>query len=139
MSSIPIASGTTRMSLKRMAASTPRISTGCSVTSAARSGVLQSWRKLTFSRTARYSGRYRPACRINQIGVLSTGRRKQASMNRYDMTARVSRSPGDLLQLEHRLAAHEDPDRATRLRHRDGDGVGLDGDRRAGRVPRSEP
>ena len=35
--------------------------TGWTVTSAARSGVLQSGRKSIFSRMARYSGRYRPA------------------------------------------------------------------------------
>src|SRR5947208_13104043 len=127
------------MSLKRIAASTPRMSTGCSVTSAARSGVLQSSRKLTFSRTARYSGRYRPAWRINQIGVLSTGLRKHASMNRCAMRRRVSRSAGDLLQLEDRLAALEDADRAARLRDGDGDRLGLDGDRRGGGVPGPEP
>ena len=59
------------MSLKRIAASTRRMSTGCSVTSAARSGVLHNVRKGTFARTARYSGKYLPACRMNHTGVQS--------------------------------------------------------------------
>jgi hypothetical protein len=45
-----------RISAKMMPASTPSCSTAMTVTSAARSGVLQSSRKLTFSRMARYSG-----------------------------------------------------------------------------------
>ena len=56
-SSAPIASSGSRMSAKRMAASTPRMSTGWIVTSAASSGVLQRVRKSTFWRIARYSGR----------------------------------------------------------------------------------
>ncbi len=78
---MPIASGTTRMSLKRMAASTPRMSTGCSVTSAASSGVLHRVRNGTFARTALYSGRYLPACRMNHTGVASTGSRRHAFRN----------------------------------------------------------
>ncbi len=53
----PIGSTGVRMSEKRIAASTPRTSTGWMVTSAASSGVLHSSRKVTFSRTAMYSGR----------------------------------------------------------------------------------
>ena len=56
-SSIPIASMGMRMSEKMIAASTPSRRTGCTVTSAARSGVLQSGRNSIFSRMARYSGR----------------------------------------------------------------------------------
>jgi hypothetical protein len=39
-------------------------------------------RKSAFLRTALYSGRYRPACRITHIGVLSTGSRLQARKNK---------------------------------------------------------
>jgi hypothetical protein len=58
---IPIASETTSMSEKSIAASTPSRSTGCMVTFAASSGVLQSVRKSTCSRTSLYSGMYLPA------------------------------------------------------------------------------
>ena len=78
---MPIASGTTRMSLKRMAASTPRMSTGWRVTSAARSGVLHRVRKDTLARTALYSGRYRPACLMNHTGVQSGFSPLHALMN----------------------------------------------------------
>ena len=80
-----MASGTTRMSLKRMAASTPRMSTGCIVTSAARSGVLHSVRKETFARTARYSGKYLPACLMNHTGVQSGCSPLHALMNRSSL------------------------------------------------------
>jgi len=46
-----------RMSENRMAASTPRRSTGWIVTAAARSGVLHISRKECFRRISRYSGR----------------------------------------------------------------------------------
>src|SRR3954453_18970901 len=58
---------------------------GCSVTSAASAGVLHSSRKLTFSRTARYSGRYRPACRITQRGARSVVSPRQARRNSGSM------------------------------------------------------
>ena len=77
-SSIPMASVGMRMSEKMIAASTPRRRTGCTVTSAARSGVLQRGRKSIFSRMARYSGRYRPAWRMIHTGVTSTGCRRAA-------------------------------------------------------------
>ena len=52
VSVMPIACGTTRMSLKMMAASTPRMSTGWSVTSTASSGVRTIVRKSARWRTA---------------------------------------------------------------------------------------
>lgn len=65
----PIARGTSRMSENKMAASMPKRRTGCSVTSAARSGVRHSVTKSpAMPRTARYSGRYRPAWRISHHG-----------------------------------------------------------------------
>ena len=57
VSAMPIAWGTTRMSLKMIAASTPIRSTGWSVTSTASSGVRTMVRKSARARTARYSGR----------------------------------------------------------------------------------
>ena len=61
------------MSENKIAASKPNRSIGCMVTSQANSGVLQSVKKSPAClRVARYSGKYRPACRITQIGVRST-------------------------------------------------------------------
>ena len=57
-----MASGTVRMSEKRIAASSPNLSTGCSVTSQAPSGDCASAMKLpSRARVALYSGRYLPA------------------------------------------------------------------------------
>jgi len=42
---------------------------------------LIAWRMLPSPRTARYSGRLRPAWRMNQTGVCVTGRPCAASMN----------------------------------------------------------
>ena len=65
----PSACGITRISENRIAASKPKRRIGCKVTSAASSGEKQRSRNPpAFSRTARYSGRYRPACRIIQTG-----------------------------------------------------------------------
>ena len=58
---------------------------GCSVTAVARSGARQISRSEYLSRIARYSARYRPAWRMNQTGVTSTGSR---------LHARRKRSPG---------------------------------------------
>jgi hypothetical protein len=69
------------MSAKRMAASTPSFM-GWRVISSASSGVLQSSNIEYFSRRARYSGMYRPACRISQMGVAFVGSRLQARRNR---------------------------------------------------------
>ena len=57
-SSSPMASGMVRMSENRIAASSGKRRSGCSVTSQASSGVVHSVLKSpAFSRTARYSGR----------------------------------------------------------------------------------
>jgi hypothetical protein len=56
------------ISEKTMAASKPKRRSGCRVTSQASSGVRHRVKKSTFSRTARYSGRYRPACRMIHTG-----------------------------------------------------------------------
>src|SRR5262249_16808864 len=55
-----------------------RRSTAVTVTSAARSGVLQSSRKDTLARIWRYSGIYRPAWRISHTGVYGVGSWRQA-------------------------------------------------------------
>ncbi len=58
LSPSPIASGTVRMSENRIAASSGKRSSGCSVTSVASEGVCASLRKLpAFARVALYSGR----------------------------------------------------------------------------------
>ena len=77
----PIGSRISRMSAKRIAASTPRRSAAVTVTSVARPGSLHRSRNGTFERTAWYSGMYRPACRMNQTGVTSVGSRRQAFRN----------------------------------------------------------
>ena len=62
--------------------STPSARTGWSVTSAASSGCWQISSSEYSLRIARYSGMYRPAWRMNQTGVTSTGRRRQARRKR---------------------------------------------------------
>ena len=79
-----MASGTTKISEKIIAASTPNLSTGCKVTSAAISGfVAKAIKDPAFARTSRYSGKIRPAWRITQTGTRSTG---------WPNAARISKS-----------------------------------------------
>ena len=59
------------MSLKKIAASTPWRRTGCSVISLASSGVRQASSIALPTRSSRYSGSERPACRMNHTGVTS--------------------------------------------------------------------
>ena len=66
------------MSLKKIAASTPWRRTGCSVISVTRSGSRQDSSIAMPSRTLRYSGSERPACRMNQTGVCGTSSRRAA-------------------------------------------------------------
>src|SRR5262249_25205132 len=66
----PSAWGMTRISENRIAASKPNRRTGCNVTSPASTGLKHRSRNdPAFARTSRYSGRYRPACRMSQIGT----------------------------------------------------------------------
>ena len=64
----PAAYSGTTMSENRMAASTPCRRTGCRVISQANSGVRQAASMAVSARSARYSGRDRPAWRMNQTG-----------------------------------------------------------------------
>ena len=66
------------MSANRMAASTPRRRTGWRVTSAHSAGSRVISRSVACSRIFRYSGSARPAWRMNQTGVVSTGRLRVA-------------------------------------------------------------
>jgi hypothetical protein len=66
---IPAATSGTTMSLNRIAASTSCLRTGCSVTSQTISGLKQASSIGTPTRSWRYSGSERPACRMNQTGV----------------------------------------------------------------------
>src|SRR5207244_11117307 len=68
-----------KISAKRIAASTPRRSTGVRVISAASSGRLQSSRKPYCALSFRYSSIYRPAWRISQTGVYGVFSRRQAA------------------------------------------------------------
>src|SRR3990170_7150619 len=98
----PIASTGTRMSEKRIAASTPSRSIGWIVTSAASSGVLHIVRNVFFSRIFWYSGRYLPACRMIQTGVTSTGSRRHALRNRYSAISTSQRKGTFLIFLRNR-------------------------------------
>ena len=71
--STPTALSGSTMSEKKIAASTPYRRTGCSVISMTRSGRMQASSIATPSRSLRYSGSDRPAWRMNQTGVWSTG------------------------------------------------------------------
>src|SRR5580698_5123070 len=78
----------TRISEKMTAASKLKRRIGCSVISAAYSGVKQRSRKPpALARSSRYSGKYRPACRIIQIG--GTFWRRPASTSMNGLTAEV--------------------------------------------------
>src|ERR1700722_17522354 len=71
----------TRISEKMIAASKLKRRIGCSVISAAYSGVKHRSRKPpALARNSRYSGRYRPACRIIQIGGTAWRRPESTSM-----------------------------------------------------------
>src|SRR5579872_2597730 len=80
-----------RRSAKIMVASMPRISAAVIVTSAASAGLLQISSSECRLRTARYSGIYRPAWRMNQTGVRSTG---------WDLQARTKLEFGADMNLE---------------------------------------
>ena len=71
---MPIASAGIKMSENTIIASTPSRRNGCSEISIASSGVLHTSKNARFARISRYSGKYRPACRI-----IHTGRRGTAS------------------------------------------------------------
>ncbi len=58
------------MSEKKIAASTPYRRTGCRVISTTRSGRMHESSIATPSRSVRYSGSDRPACRMNQTGCV---------------------------------------------------------------------
>ena len=75
------------MSANITAASTPCRRTGCSVTSAHSSGVFATSKKPWRSRISRYSGSERPAWRMNQTGVRSTGSRRSARTRSGSTTA----------------------------------------------------
>ena len=64
-----------------MAASTPRRRTGCSVSSQVRAGSRRASRMFTEPFVARYSGRARPAWRMNHTGVRSGRSPRQAARN----------------------------------------------------------
>src|SRR5206468_11123597 len=76
--SMPIPSTGSMMSANITAASTPWARTGCSVTSAQSSGCRQTSKSPYCFRSSRYSGSDRPAWRMNQTGVRSTGSRRAA-------------------------------------------------------------
>src|SRR5256714_3497463 len=87
----PSGSNGSRMSANRIAASTPRRSTGWSVTWAASSGLWHRSSSECFCRSRRYSGRERPACRMNHTGVTSVGSERHAFRKRLSSGARGNR------------------------------------------------
>src|SRR3954452_24253381 len=80
----PTATSGTTMSLNTIAASTGIRRRGCNVISTASSGRRIDSRMSRSPRSSRYSGRYRPACRMNHTGVRSTGSRRSARRNRSE-------------------------------------------------------
>ncbi len=70
------------MSANMIAASTPSRATGWSVTSVHRAASATICWRVARSRILRYSGSDRPAWRMNQTGVASTGSRRQAARKR---------------------------------------------------------
>src|SRR3954447_16710168 len=79
--STPTALSGSTMSEKKMAASTPYLRTGWRVISVTRSGSMHDSSIPTPSRSERYSGSERPACRMNHTGVWGTGSPRTARMN----------------------------------------------------------
>ena len=79
--STPTALSGSTMSEKKMAASTPYRRTGCSVISVTRSAFMHDSSIPTPSRILRYSGSERPAWRMYQTGVWSTGSPRMARRN----------------------------------------------------------
>jgi hypothetical protein len=69
--SMPDARSGTTMSENRIAASTPCLRTGCMVISQTSSGLKQASNMPWLARSARYSGRDRPAWRMNHTGTRS--------------------------------------------------------------------
>ena len=86
---MPIGSRIGSRSENTIAASTPSRSTAVHMISLHSCGLRHSSRKLICSRIARYSGMYRPACRMSQMGVKSVGSRRQARMNGVSCQASV--------------------------------------------------
>ncbi len=78
-----------------MAASTPYLRTGWSVSSAASSGERTASSRLASPRRALYSGSERPAWRMNQTGVCGTGSLRHARRNGASETSTSRPYPGD--------------------------------------------
>src|SRR5256886_12014784 len=87
-----MASAGMRISEKTITPSTPSRRKGCKETSVANSGVLQTSRNPCFARISRYSGRYRPACRIIQTGRRGTVSPRQARRDRKSTRLNSSHS-----------------------------------------------
>ncbi len=83
---IPIGSSGSSKSENKIAASTSMRRTGCIVTVVASSGDRQMSSSERRLRISRYSGMYRPACRMNHTGVRSTGSRLHAFRKRSFMS-----------------------------------------------------
>ena len=77
------------MSANITAASTPCARTGWSVTSAQSSGRRQTSNRPYCLRSSRYSGSERPAWRMNQTGVRSTGSRRAARTRSGSVTPKA--------------------------------------------------
>jgi hypothetical protein len=84
--STPTALSGSTMSEKKMAASTAYLRTGCMVISTTSSGRMHDSSIATPSRTLRYSGSERPACRMNQTGVCGTASPRAARRNAESWT-----------------------------------------------------
>eukprot|EP00967_Tisochrysis_lutea_P144798 scaffold270947_cov30-Tisochrysis_lutea.AAC.4 len=96
--STPSAGRGVRMSLNMITPSTPNACHGCRLSSMAISGVSERIRKGYLSDIARNAFMYRPACRMSQTGVRSTGSPRAAR-------SKMSWSPGLMLGCGPRRAA----------------------------------
>src|ERR1700743_816398 len=95
----------TRISEKMIAASKLKRRIGCSVTSDAYSGVKHKSRKLpALARNSRYSGKYRPACRIIQIGGTACPRPESTSRKVFVIGSDTQEKPTKTSLLKRRLA-----------------------------------
>ncbi len=82
------------MSANTIAASTSRRCTGCRLTSAHRAASPTISTRRARSRILRYSGSERPAWRMNQTGVVSTGSPRSARRSRVARAGRSTSGPG---------------------------------------------
>ncbi|BDH57150.1 hypothetical protein MTP03_20890 [Tsukamurella sp. PLM1] len=106
--SIPAALSGTTMSENRIAASVRCRRTGCSVISQTKSGRKQDCSMPIPSRTLRYSGSERPACRMNHTGRREGVRPDAAASSGYAVTSSRVGSVVSLIVNDHVMSVAQD-------------------------------